>query len=725
MKSPFSCLIAAGALLLSFSPRSEAYSIAPLPSPSMRMNGTVRDVLVEPDGHIIVAGAFSEVGGQPRANLARLRPDGSLDESWRFDTNAAVTSVARSPSGQIYVAGGFSQIDGESRYGLARLSPGPMGMSLDAWAPGTAYSEKEIEVAAAGDVIVLDGGLVTRYASGGIVADSNWGAAAALAPAWDIAVSPDGEFVATCTNYDEIVKLTRLGQLVWRKSWDGYCNEIEFAPDGALFAARIIQQPEYLQVVSRIDVAGNYSPAWEVPLEAPVDAFGFLPNGQVLVGTALSRGLSHGVEFSSDQRGGVLRFAADGQLLANELSFANGNVEQFGLLPGGDLLISGTFSVARHARRDGLVRLSADLIELKPALVSIEVPRGLLTTSMRLADGGYLVAGRFTQFMGQPRRFLARLSADFDLLPDQWPLDHPPTRLVADAAGNCYLGSLFPIWPEASASTLVRFSGCSTLDATWLPNEFGRISALVHGGAADDAVYVGSCADATVAAPSDCRVHRFDAVASGTIAPDWTIAANNEVNALLPKGSALFVGGAFTAFAGDVREKLAKIDVRQSGSGTATWTAQRVPNTVKSMVSTGDQEIIVGGTARNSSPIGPRPSLVRLDAATGAENSAWRPWQTLLSPYSVGAMALSADGYLYFNDALFTCCLSRVRASGAVEGTDSSFSVGHDGRIYQIFPGYGGDLVVAGSFDEIAGVPRHGIARLTEVSTMIHVDGFE
>lgn len=32
-----------------------------------------------PDGRILIGGAFTEVGGQPRARIARLNPDGSLD----------------------------------------------------------------------------------------------------------------------------------------------------------------------------------------------------------------------------------------------------------------------------------------------------------------------------------------------------------------------------------------------------------------------------------------------------------------------------------------------------------------------------------------------------------------------------------------------------------------------------------------------------------------------
>jgi hypothetical protein len=40
---------------------------------------SLRKVLVLEDGRLLIGGAFTAVQGQPRRNLARLRPDGSLE----------------------------------------------------------------------------------------------------------------------------------------------------------------------------------------------------------------------------------------------------------------------------------------------------------------------------------------------------------------------------------------------------------------------------------------------------------------------------------------------------------------------------------------------------------------------------------------------------------------------------------------------------------------------
>jgi len=72
----------------------------------------IYDLALDPSGKILIAGDISSIQGQPRTNVARLFPDGTLDES--FDASAAVASqglssyvsqVSVSPEGEIYLAG--------------------------------------------------------------------------------------------------------------------------------------------------------------------------------------------------------------------------------------------------------------------------------------------------------------------------------------------------------------------------------------------------------------------------------------------------------------------------------------------------------------------------------------------------------------------------------------------------------------------------------------------
>jgi uncharacterized delta-60 repeat protein len=75
---------------------------------------------VQTDGRILIGGAFSKVAGQTQANLARLRPDGTLDDSFR-PTSAVgpVRAVALLPDGRLLAGGRTSAAGGF----VVRLGP--------------------------------------------------------------------------------------------------------------------------------------------------------------------------------------------------------------------------------------------------------------------------------------------------------------------------------------------------------------------------------------------------------------------------------------------------------------------------------------------------------------------------------------------------------------------------------------------------------------------------
>jgi len=88
-------------------------------------NAGVFRVKLQPDGKLVLAGAFSRVNGQPRYSLLRLHPDGSVDESFgrelRFD--GLVRDLVIQPDGRIVVGGAFEHINGRRRPFIARLLP--------------------------------------------------------------------------------------------------------------------------------------------------------------------------------------------------------------------------------------------------------------------------------------------------------------------------------------------------------------------------------------------------------------------------------------------------------------------------------------------------------------------------------------------------------------------------------------------------------------------------
>ncbi|TNM50138.1 hypothetical protein FHP29_00995 [Nocardioides albidus] len=63
-----------------------------------------------------IGGAFAAVNGEPRANLAAVRADGSLDPIWTPSTDGTVYALAASADGsKVYVGGSFAAVDGQPR----------------------------------------------------------------------------------------------------------------------------------------------------------------------------------------------------------------------------------------------------------------------------------------------------------------------------------------------------------------------------------------------------------------------------------------------------------------------------------------------------------------------------------------------------------------------------------------------------------------------------------
>ena len=78
-------------------------------------NGTVYDCKIQPDGKIIIGGLFNNVNGTPIGYIARLNSDGSLDNS--FNTGPGfigigVNSISLQQDGKIIIGGEFSSASG-------------------------------------------------------------------------------------------------------------------------------------------------------------------------------------------------------------------------------------------------------------------------------------------------------------------------------------------------------------------------------------------------------------------------------------------------------------------------------------------------------------------------------------------------------------------------------------------------------------------------------------
>jgi len=135
--------------------------------------GAVRWVVPLADGRILIAGDFSAVGSSPRPGLARLRADGSLDESFNPSTapwRGTLVAIAAAPDDRVLV-GGFNveHPPGARTNHIIRLESGG---ALDAGfrspeVPATGGPMEAMDVTPTGSILMASRAIETVTSPGG------------------------------------------------------------------------------------------------------------------------------------------------------------------------------------------------------------------------------------------------------------------------------------------------------------------------------------------------------------------------------------------------------------------------------------------------------------------------------------------------------------------------------------------------------------------------------
>ncbi|PYT00619.1 MAG: hypothetical protein DMF63_06175 [Acidobacteria bacterium] len=87
-------------------------------------NGNMQKVLRQPDGKLIVVGNFTSYLAQARSRIVRLNADGSLDGTFNIGTGAnnQISTATLLADGKILIGGFFTSFNGTTRNRIARLN---------------------------------------------------------------------------------------------------------------------------------------------------------------------------------------------------------------------------------------------------------------------------------------------------------------------------------------------------------------------------------------------------------------------------------------------------------------------------------------------------------------------------------------------------------------------------------------------------------------------------
>jgi len=335
-------------------------------SPSFGIGGSASVLAVQTDGKVLVAGEFSQVGGVPRKNIARLNADGTLDATFDPGTgfNFTVEEIVALADGKILVGGNFTTYNGTARVATARLNAdGSLDTSFNPILPaGTVRSialQTDEKILIGGMFDSVNGqtrnGLARLNADGSLDASFNPGFGSSSIRS--VVVQADGKILVGGT-FNGVNGFNRV-------------NLVRLNSDGTLDSSF---NAGSIAAVSQIELA---------------------PDGKyVLLTTTVVRVNNNGT--------------TDATFQSPTFSFNN----QFGLFtilvqPDGSVLVGGDFSAVGGIPRSKLARLKPD-----GALDTSFLPPGannLVRVLVRYSDGRILVGGDFTKIANVTRLGVARL----------------------------------------------------------------------------------------------------------------------------------------------------------------------------------------------------------------------------------------------------------------------------------------------------------------------------
>ena len=341
-----------------------------VPVPTLQAAGVVRDLLVQPDGKVVVAGVFTEINGTPARGLARLEATGPVDVAFTAAcpvTGGFPTRLVLQPDGKLLVAGRFNSLGGLTVPALARLLP--TGAPDPAFVPAlssssTANSNNVSALALQPNGSIALAGFVQLAGGGGFqrllrllpngAHDTGFQPPVGLSPTVLLA-EPSGRLIVGVADLNQPAVQRLLANGSSDASFVGPAgpvpgqffglNGLTRYPDGRLlvFGNFVGLGGIASRSVVRLTSTGAVDPTFVSGLSSTtvnLQVAALQPNGRVLVGGFLSNG--------GGINQGLARLLPDG---ANDPTLdvntiANSQVFALAVQPNGRLLVGGQFSEA-------------------------------------------------------------------------------------------------------------------------------------------------------------------------------------------------------------------------------------------------------------------------------------------------------------------------------------------------------------------------------------------
>jgi uncharacterized delta-60 repeat protein len=682
--------------------------------------GVVNTVTLQPNGQIIIAGNFSKVDGVSRNNLARLNYDGSLDLSFNpsgpnMGAFTSFTAIIPQSDGKIILAGNF-EIVGAAYESIVRLNAdGSLDNSfrsqteIDAVVAAALQSDGKVVIAGQLNIATSDvsevNAILARLDSNGRV-DTSFPLGmgdSQLDEASNVAVQPDGELLIT-GKFKAFNGVARPGFV--RVTDDGIVDPGFNAAINGDGVASISLQPDgkiivlFEGAVVRLNTDGTLDDSFHIDT-VNVSAIALQGDGSIFVGGEFT-------QIGLDVRNYLARLSSDGSV--DPTFVAGGGVPNINtlVLQPADLkvVVGGNFAAVSGSPVNALARLNADGgrdSSFAPGFAAGDTVQAL---ALEPDDGDVLVAA----LVGGDTNAAAKGNASPETrgLPDG---PHAESKihnvLRRCSKGNGQFDPHFSATTDGTALALIGLPGRLTfvggsfdqIDnhasanlARLEPN--GGFDPTFHGSADASVRALAPAADGRIIVVGDFanvdgaqRSHVARLVADGTLDASFDpgVGPNGSVDAVYAlAGGQVLIAGTFTSVDGEVRGGVARLNA--NGSLDASFVPGPTTDAQRQSASPERRAVTLNSVVAPGSPV-----ITSLDVQPDGK-------------VVVGGLFNALGTTVRHN-------VARLNIDGSVDMTFSSGS-GPDAIVNVLKLQPDGRTLLGGDFVGVEGLERPGAARL-------------
>ncbi|WPO79902.1 T9SS sorting signal type C domain-containing protein [Flavobacterium sp. KACC 22761] len=699
----------------------------------------VQTLSLQSDQNLIVGGEYLNINGSSSPYLTRLKPDGTIDES--FDTgtgfNGKVYATCIQPDGKIIVGGGFTSYNGINAGRLIRLNiDGSYDASFNTLIGAETGIIYGIALQVDGKIVIT--GSFTKYNG---VAKSY---VARILTNGALDTSFSSSFKSTVTN----VKVLTDGKILISGNFTVFNN---------VATNRIV----------RLNNDGQLDPSFNIGegFDAEVHAMEVQPDGKIILGGKFTT-------FNGTAANGIIRLMQDGAIdttFYTGTGFSSGIVYTCKIDPFGNIMVGGSFSgnyngtsVNRVCYLDSSGFLKNDIdFGSGPASASVyaletdaegawyiggsfsvfdglnqgklakidsegEYDTGYLASGigfdnsvfkiLSLENGESVVVGNFKKFNGNIALRIAKLledgSSDPEFNSGQLGANNLIKTAVLQSDGKIILGGNFTKYNETLINRIVRVLPDGTVDASF--NVTSGFNSQVY------AMEIQSDGKIIVAG----NFAKYNDVSAGKIIrlmPDGSrdssfntgSGADGIIEAILiqPDGKIL-LGGRFSTFNGVQYSHLIRLN--PDGSiDTSFNIGDGFNNNVYALAIQSDQKIVLGGNFLTFNKVTQR-RILRLNS-NGSLDTTFQSGSGF-SKGDVRTILVQPDDRILVGGTFSgtyngstSLRLIRLLKSGAV---DASFDARLNNKAFAMSFSSDYKLLVGGDFNSVSGISKHRIARL-------------